>query len=62
MTERTQRKAGAQKRASKKYPKILAIPATAEEFQAAYNFTAAENRRVTRILESVRKRKPAATK
>jgi hypothetical protein len=60
-TKKVARKAGIQP-GSKKFPKILAVPASEEEFQAAYNFTPAEIRRVTRILESVRKRKPAAAK
>ncbi len=51
---KTTRKAGAQKR-SKKYPKILAIPATAEEIRAAHNITPEEIRYAQRILDRVKK-------
>jgi hypothetical protein len=53
------RKPGAQKRASKKYPKIVAVPSSAEEIRAAYNFTPAEIRRAKRILASVQKENAA---
>jgi citrate lyase beta subunit len=49
-------------RGAKKYPKILAVPATAEQFQAAYNFTPAEIRRAKRILEAARKRSSSVAK
>jgi hypothetical protein len=43
----------ARKRTSKKYPKILAIPASAEEIRAAYKLTPAEIRYAKRILAEV---------
>jgi hypothetical protein len=49
-------------RRKKKYPKILAVPASAEEIRAAYNFTPAEIRRAKRILEAVRKERSSAAK
>lgn len=62
MTERTQRKAGAQKRASKKYPKILAVPLSAEEIRRRHNITPADMRRVNRILDKINKESSASAK
>jgi len=56
------RKPGAQKRASRKYPKIVAIPSSAEEIRAAYNFTPAEIRHVKRVLGRVLKQSSTAAK
>lgn len=55
MTQRKAVKLGAQKRPSKKYPKILAVPLSAEEIRRRHNITPAEIRRAQRILERVHK-------
>ena len=55
MAQKKARKAGIQP-GSKKFPKILAIPATADEMQATYKFTPAEIRYVRRILAEVERK------
>jgi hypothetical protein len=62
MKEPTARKAGAQKRGSKKYPKILAVPKSAEAIRAAYNLTPAEIRHAKRVLAEVEKERSHALK
>jgi hypothetical protein len=62
MKEPTARKAGAQKRGTKKYPKILAVPSTADEIQAVYQFTPAEIRYAKRILARVERKSARASK
>ena len=53
--KKTARKAGLQP-GSKKFPKILAIPASAEEIRAAYNITPEEIRYAQRILARVERK------
>lgn len=62
MTQQKARKAGAQKRTSKKYPKIVTTPSTADELQAVYNFTPAEIRYAKRIIAKVRRESARASK
>ncbi len=62
MKERKAHKAGAQKPASKKYPKILAVPLSAEEIRRRHNITPAEIRRAKRILERVSKESSTTAK
>jgi hypothetical protein len=62
MAQQKARKAGAQKRASKKYPKIVTTPSTADEIYAAYKFTPQEIRYAKRILDRVQRKSARASK
>lgn len=62
MTQQKARKAGAQKRASKKYPKIVTTPSTADELQAVYNFTPEEIAYAKRILDRVQRKSARSSK
>jgi hypothetical protein len=63
MKQQASRKLVSRKRASKKkYPKILAIPSTADELQAVYKFTPEEIAYAKRILDKVERRRAKASK
>ena len=62
MTQQKARKAGAQKRTSKKYPKILTIPLSAQEIRAAYKLTPAEIRHAQRVLAEVERESARSSK
>ena len=62
MAQQKARKAGAQKRASKKYPKIVWVPATADDFQETYKWTPEEIAYVKRLLDRVQQKSARASK
>lgn len=62
MTQQKARKAGAQKRTSKKYPKIEWVPATADDFQETYKWTPEEIAYAKRILDRVQRKSSRASK